>query len=121
MKKLICVILIVFTVSLIFAGCSSNNGYATYGDNNIGITGEDALEIGKQEAVNHFCFKENVAKINISYGTEDVTRESDGRWKVHLLGYYYPVDDYGKYREEVQFAFTVHIDELGNVTTTFEY
>ena len=121
MKKFGCMLLLVVMIFCVFGGCSANKNYVNDTNVSLSIPREEALEIGKQEAVNHFCLEENVSKLKMVYGTEDVTKEDDGGWKVHLLGHYYPVDAYGMVGENTRFAFTVHIDKSGDVVTTFEY
>lgn len=121
MRRIISLVLTIFVLCFSLMGCSGSDTNVT--ENNIftGISREEALEIGKQEAVDHFCLEENVSKLKMIYGTEDVTREDDGDWKVHLLGYYYPVDAYGTIGDKTRFAFTVHMDKTGDVGATFEY
>lgn len=121
MKRIITLIFTICVFCFTLLGCSNNNSYNNDTHISLSITRDEALKIGKQEAVNHFCLEENVNKMQMIYGTENVTREDDGGWKVHLLGHYYPVDAYGTIRDKTRFAFTVHMDETGNVETTFEY
>ena len=116
MRRVVSVALLLVLVICTFTGCSDDSV-----DNYTGIGKSRALEIGKQEMVNHFCLEENVSRLRCIYGTEDVTRESDGDWKVHLLGHYCPVDAYGTLGAETRFAYTVHIDSTGEVLATFEY
>lgn len=121
MKRIISLVLTIFVFCFSLMGCSNSDTNMTENDVFTGISREEALEIGKQKTVDHFCLEENVSKLRMIYGTEDVTREDDGGWKVHLLGYYYPVDAYGAIGDKTRFAFTVHMDKTGDVSSTFEY
>ena len=104
MKKTLLIVLVINMIILI-VGCSSGaDNYQpneNYYKNNMEesntqrMTSEEALTEAKQEVVNKICQANNVDKITISYGTEEIYESGSG-WSVKLKGTYRTVNDYGE-------------------------
>ena len=101
MKKALLIILSLAMV-LCFVACGTNDSNTNTNTNSVyvpsetGLSKEEALEEAKQEVVNKICQANNVHRITISYGTEEIYKDSFGDWRVELKGTYRTVNDYGE-------------------------